>query len=916
MISVLKAAACVAALALAARSETAAPVRHRVYAHLMNPREHPDDNRRAVRPPDWSTFDNRVQFTALRGFRIEKNQLMGFREDIDKYTRQFDLGNVIWPSYPVLFTGNLGELANEIRDRKLYLFDIWGYVPGSGPGGYWQQYQPPDGAFKLLESTLGDRWLGVDVGEQDGRYIGGYASQMFPVLAGRFEQYLNFHRHFERMTNDLGSRMATLVSLNFGHYLLKEGLYTLIGAETAQGLPNGQVYYSFIRGAGKQYGVPWFGNASVWNRWGWKTYGESGNDHGPTKGTSLSLLKRLMYTHVLYNSMLAGFESSWFEQDRLSPVGTIQQAAHRWTRENQQLGVMVTPIALLIDFQAGWTFPRHLYSGQVYRVWGNLPYGPGDYLTDDLLEMLYPRYRDSSYFHDETGFLTETPYGDSADVLLSDAPRWLLDRYPLLVVAGELNRSAEVRDKLQSYAEAGGHLFITAGNVAKYPEGLAGVVAGMPAVQITDTSKESGSFDILPLQLPPSAKMIESASNQPLVVEVPLGNGIITVFTSPFGLPPASALRTPIKSEIDATLPTPWPMLKQIRQTLDRAFREQTLFEVGEGLGYVVCRKSAGEYTIGITNNSWRERPFQIQSHCGPIVSVNEIPLDQSEKGQPGYMPESVKMDPGSSGPHTIAGGDVRIFSVRVREDGVEEIPHLVPPTAPAGRILPLRSERSIEEEILRRPEFFQHFDGVTVDWKYLRDRESAALARESGWIARQKLRVMVDLTSGLNLYPDLRLIDNLQSDYDASMRTIDDLLAKMQVLGSRDLILSLHRMPENNFTDEQSWAAFAATLKRICQRAEASGITLYLRVMPGKPPAGPEAARSFVARVGAPNLRLALSMALAGKTTVQPGIWMNTGGAVAATNGIPIVLDGIYDSLDDEYRAISVIESTARGGR
>ena len=62
--------------------------------------------------------------------------------------------------------------------------------------------------------------------------------------------------------------MAALLGLNFGHYFLKEGLYTYIGAETGQKLPNTQIYYSFIRGAGKQYGVPWFGNVSVFNRWG------------------------------------------------------------------------------------------------------------------------------------------------------------------------------------------------------------------------------------------------------------------------------------------------------------------------------------------------------------------------------------------------------------------------------------------------------------------------------------------------------------------------------------------------------------------------------------------------------------------------------------------------------------------------
>lgn len=104
---------------------------------------------------------------------MQDDQIVNYKDEIDKYTKIHNLGNVIWPSYPILFAKNLGDLADEIRDRNLYLFDIWGYVPGSGLSGYWQQFKPPDGVFEMLESKLAKRWLGMDVGEQDGRYVGG-----------------------------------------------------------------------------------------------------------------------------------------------------------------------------------------------------------------------------------------------------------------------------------------------------------------------------------------------------------------------------------------------------------------------------------------------------------------------------------------------------------------------------------------------------------------------------------------------------------------------------------------------------------------------------------------------------------------------------------------------------------------------
>ncbi|MBN1417541.1 MAG: hypothetical protein JXP34_02130, partial [Planctomycetes bacterium] len=428
-------------LAILGPARAAAPA-FRIHARPLDPRAHPDDDRRAVKPPSWDTFGHRTRFTCLRGFRMEGDRIVGFAEDIETFTRRFELGEVIWPSYPILFATNLGDLADEIRRRGLFLFDIWGYVPGSGPGGYWQQFTPPAAALTMLEEKLGERWLGTDIGEQDGRCIGGYAKQMTPSSDDRFAQYLQFQRHFERMGDDLGHKHATLVSLNFGHYLIKEGTYTLIGAETAQALPNGQVYYAFIRGAGKQYGVPWFGNASIFNRWGFKTYGSSGTSdgyaHGPSKGTSLSLLKRLLYGHILYNCVAVGFENGWIDGDSLSPIGEIQRAARRWVEMQGPPGTMLTPVALLLDFYAGWSFPRHLYAGDVYRVWGNLPYAEGDYFTDAVLDLLYPGYANASYFHDESGFLTPTPYGDIADCLLSDAPPWLLRRYAVVIVAGEL----------------------------------------------------------------------------------------------------------------------------------------------------------------------------------------------------------------------------------------------------------------------------------------------------------------------------------------------------------------------------------------------------------------------------------------------------------------------------------------------
>jgi hypothetical protein len=954
---------------------------HRIYDYLLTPREHPDYTRRHVQPPGWDTFEGRTHLMTLRDFEIENGLIVRYHERIDKYVVRHELGDVLWISYPILEARNLGDLADEIKRRNLFLFDIWGYVPGSGPGGFGRQFRLPAGSVELLESKLGSHWLGVDNGEQDGRYIGGYASELYPSSAGRQEQYLNFQHHFERLTRDLGNKLSTLVSLNFGHYFLKEGLYTFIGAETGQALPSGQVFYSFIRGAGKQYGVPWFGNASVWNRWGWKQYGpdiHDGNITGrPTHGTSLSLLKRLLYSQILYNSMMVGFESSyfysvqhppatgWVEGDELSPIGLIQRAGGKWLQAAGQPGVMMTPIALLLDFFAGWTFPRHLYTSDVYRVWGNLPYEPGDYLTDGVLDMIYPGYQDSSYFHDESGFIAPTPYGDIADCLLSDAPSWLLARYPLLVIAGELDGGAEIRDKLEAYIEQGGRLILTAGNLARLPQ-LAGIQAGTNLKQFDKGTTvrvgghpvvEDRPFELHALVLPKTARVLTECSGVPAAFVMPFGKGSVTVLANPFGVSAREApgvgatLAGQLQNEVDKPLPKPYPLLKHVRAILDGAFRAQMLFEAGDGLSLITCRKGPGEYTLGLTNNSWQARPFKIFSHCGPIESIRELSLDQSEKGAVGQLPEGLeKSNLGVSDDKNIAGGDVRIFAVQVKEENIEEIAHLLPSARPRGRALPLRKARSLKEEVLLRPTFFEHFDSIVMDWRYLEEREPDQLKRENAWVRLQGLACLVDFTSGINLYPDLRLVDNIELDYEASLAAIEGVMAKMEALDMHQLILSLHRQPENAFTRDQTWQSFAQTLGRICERARAQQATVHLRLTLGAPTQDLRRVADLAGRVGTPNFRLAPSTALllsgkcdmaefAEKLKDKVGMWLVSAPRMDVAERVwdanapirecgdrqvlakilglapeaPLVLDAVYKNLDEEYLDAKFLRETLR---
>ena len=116
----------------------------KLYPYQMIPSHHPDYLRHHVKSPDASFFHDKIQFIALRDLSGD------YKQKLDQWVDKDKLGDILWVSYPLVFQDNLKEVVAEIKKRNLYLFDLWGYIPGSGPGGYWTQFVIPDGVLDLF----------------------------------------------------------------------------------------------------------------------------------------------------------------------------------------------------------------------------------------------------------------------------------------------------------------------------------------------------------------------------------------------------------------------------------------------------------------------------------------------------------------------------------------------------------------------------------------------------------------------------------------------------------------------------------------------------------------------------------------------------------------------------------------------
>jgi hypothetical protein len=896
-----------------------------IYPYAWDPATSPLYETTTTIPPSRNDFPN-LQFATLRGLpQTPNNTIFDINATLAQYA---SMGSVIWPAYPTIFAPNFDEFLDALVAGNFSLTDLWGYVPGSGPGSeMWQAFTPPPANLQAAYAALGAKWLGMDVGEQDGRYIGGYADQHYPLDAAPLQQMQYFDDHFTAMQNQLGSRVVSLQSLSFPHYMAQTGVYTILGCETAQALINSQVFYAFVRGAGKRYGLLYFGNVSIYGRFGFKTYSgtrtdtipmpptlkprvktakgvkgqdavrayacENQGDGGPTCGTSLSLMTRLMLSHVFYNAAYVSFENGWFDGTAETPIGYLQAGIRSWVAKYGLPGNHIAQNALLLEHAVGFTAPRNLYTGSLYHTWGNLPYNAerGDYFVDNTLRLFFPNYQDSSYFHDETGFLSPTPFGDSLDVQLSDAPGYILGAYDTIIAASAfVSETSVLSSKLNAFLASGRRVIMHAASLASL-----GTVAGCwiseagqwgsvgPWLQTCATipgpSTITVSIGFPASSQPSSLNVTEPASFYACSLQCAAG-AVVTPLASVDGKTIAwliqpnadsngqlivlGSIGSQITSDpvngngIDESLTSPFPFLGHVTSLLTDQLNQRQLFTLPSNLSYVVSRNAASavqvangggtlvNYTLLISNPTLSQQPLSISSQIGAIQKLTELPLGLNiSQATVGYLPDGFQgTNLGNDTSVSIAGASTRVFLVQVLENDassgaynvtVNPMPVIPASSRPAGLAVNVHSLLSHESETMRdfifsHPSLRDMFAFIVVDYTYLLDRTPAFLQSEAAWLRNRGFRIIIDLTSGLNLFPGMRLFNNSEPEFSNSLATIRTVLSNANLIGTQHVVVSLHRTPENNMDSNTAYTLMAETLAQLNTEASNLNITLHLR--------------------------------------------------------------------------------------
>ena len=159
-----------------------------LYGRLVEPAEYPAYHRRGFLVPTWKTFDDRPQLVGGRytglTTHIPESYLAGIpADDADVSGREWLVGRVYQPNISIMRTAepDFSNGLRHLRDVGMYLFNVGGYGPGSKFTGSYGQLKVSERRARRCRKSSVHRWLGFDLGEQDGRYHNSFESRQLPA---------------------------------------------------------------------------------------------------------------------------------------------------------------------------------------------------------------------------------------------------------------------------------------------------------------------------------------------------------------------------------------------------------------------------------------------------------------------------------------------------------------------------------------------------------------------------------------------------------------------------------------------------------------------------------------------------------------------------------------------------------------
>lgn len=340
------------------------------------------------------------------------------------------------------------------------------------------------------------------------------------------------------VVNWLQSQMATQVTgpyssmdsfTRWQHYTAEAG-YDYIGCEIGANVNAPQLSIAFTRGAAKQYnesmglgGVDaWFVDFSLWNWTGMINYSgdETMHRHDDSfhsnvvnhenAGQSVSAARRAYYMAYMSGAQWlineGGAESACYptlnkaeNAYTLTPHGKMNQAFYDFTQRNPDRGVTMVPFGIVIPRDHGLPYGHWMANDGNYKVFDRFVFTDGDWMIDNLFRLLYPNNYPNQNIRDDGKQQVNTPYGDTVDILTDRADENVLNTYPVIILAGDVDLTPAMRLKYTNYVQNGGTLLLNSAYTKDFPSNFrkTGNVGKGKVIVYGDAYKVNGLDGIL-----------------------------------------------------------------------------------------------------------------------------------------------------------------------------------------------------------------------------------------------------------------------------------------------------------------------------------------------------------------------------------------------------------------------------------
>jgi hypothetical protein len=645
---------------------TTAHARVRLFTDAHRPELHPTFARRMSQPPLAHQMPEIPVWGAGRSPGTSMTAFNRTKAAIALEHQATIGGSMWWGSEDTICTENFHQLVKLMNEKNFTMGRVNGFHPDEAAHELNMSSPNCSVGMAAAEAILGPRFLGTSSTEEGGRWnnmpLDGQVAlaSLEPAIgeAGRHAQRSAWSEYYEGEFEYVGRKVTQLsTSTDETHLVAETGFVTLVGTESSQGYGNDQIMYAVNRGAAKQHGIALGAGVSVSNGFGgkvplpgWPTINQTQCDRdstrkqGPSCGTSLSLMKRLLVHEILYGATTATIEDFQFCGPYCKPacdadgegglgvptsIGRLQKRLWKFFRELTRNGsdpsaplggaAHVATFAVVHDADVGWQYPcsnaKNIWEHGVvftpFRNMRNSPWRKTDFFLDGVLDTVYPGYAVGRYGRDERGYLSPTPHGDTLDFLLDDVEEEVLRRYDTVVVTGTMRRTPRTMlRRLSRLIASGGNVIITADALATLGAPLLGIEAavGAACVQfsagttimvLSKPHVESQPFSLCPLydrggQYTAEVVAHEAASKQPSALRSQAASGgwllVLAAGNSStaqrgsgkvdYAKYQCTAERLGENPTSRTDVPRPFPLLVSTRIVLGAALRDRTLFDV------------------------------------------------------------------------------------------------------------------------------------------------------------------------------------------------------------------------------------------------------------------------------------------------------------------------------------------------